>query len=112
MLPKGEATKVNYPVHFAPVPEGMPMIFEPNGDCELSEGLELGEELTKITLGKSSHITILVRNNTGRNRVHMVKFYRFKTLQTKSTPKKRRNRILELPHIKVMNKMNGSHQLT
>ena len=47
------------------------MIFEP--DCELSEGLELGEELTKITLGTSSHMTILVCNNTERNRVHMVK---------------------------------------
>ena len=36
-------------VHFGPVPEGMPMTFEPNGDSEFTEGLELGEELTKIT---------------------------------------------------------------
>ena len=43
------------------------MIFEPNGDSELPEGLELGEELTKITLGTSSHVTILVRNNADRN---------------------------------------------
>ena len=67
MLPKGEATKVKCQVHFGPVPEGMPMILEPNGDSELTEGLELGEELTKITLGTSSHVTILVRNNTERN---------------------------------------------
>ena len=83
MLPKGEATKVKCQVHFGPVPEGMPMIFEPNGDSELTEGLELGEELTKITPGTSSHVTILVRNNTERNillrrrtelgQVHMVK---------------------------------------
>ena len=59
------------------------MIFEPNGESELTEGLELGEELTKITPGTSSHVTILVRNNTERNillkrrtevgQVHMVK---------------------------------------
>ena len=42
-------------------------VFEPNGDSELTEGLELGEELTKITPGTSSHVTILVRNNTERN---------------------------------------------
>ena len=83
MLPKGEPTKVKCQVHFGPVPEGMPVIFEPNGDSELPEGLELGEELTKITPGTSSHVTILVRNNADRNillrrrtelgRVHMVK---------------------------------------
>ena len=59
------------------------MIFKPNGIRALPEGLELGEELTKITPGTSSHVTILVRNNTDRNillkrrtelgRVHMVK---------------------------------------
>ena len=42
MLPKGEVTKVKCHVHFRPVPEGMPMIFESNGDSELPEGLELG----------------------------------------------------------------------
>ncbi|KAK2564655.1 hypothetical protein P5673_012136 [Acropora cervicornis] len=60
MLPKGEATRVK-------VSKGMPMILEPNGDSELTEGLELGEELSKITPGTSSHVTILVRNNTERN---------------------------------------------
>ena len=58
------------------------MIFEPNVDSELPEGLELGKELTKITPGTSSHVSILVCNNTDRNillkrrtelgRVHMV----------------------------------------
>ena len=82
-LPKGEATKVKCQIHFGPVPEGMPMIFEPKEDGELPDGLELGEELTKIAPGTSSHVTILVRNNTDRNillkrrtelgRVHMVK---------------------------------------
>ena len=48
-----------------------------------SQRLELGEELTKISPGTSSHVTILVRNNTERNillkrrtergQVHMVK---------------------------------------
>ena len=42
MLPKGEVTKVKCHVHFGPVPEGIPMIFESNGDSELPEGLELG----------------------------------------------------------------------
>ena len=51
MLPKGEATKVKCQVHFGPVPEGMRMIFEPNGNSELPEGLELGEEFTKINPG-------------------------------------------------------------
>ena len=121
LLPKGEVTKVKCQVQFVPVPEGMPVIFEPNGDSELPEGLELGEEITKITPGTSGHVTILVRNNTERNillkrrtelgRVHMVKsVYQPRTLRTKSTLKKRRNLISELPHIKVMNKMNGSHQ--
>ena len=83
MLPKGEATKVKCQIHFGPVPEGMPVIFEPKEDSELPDGLELGEELTKIAPGTSSHVTILVRNNTDRNillkrrtelgRVHMVK---------------------------------------
>ena len=83
MLPKGEAAKVKCRVHFGPVSEGMPMIFEPSGNSELPEGLELGEELTNITPGTSSHLTILVRNKTDRNillkrrtelgRVHMVK---------------------------------------
>ena len=85
MLPKGEATKVKCQIHFrsVPEPEGMPVIFEPKEDRELPDGLELGEELTKITPGTSSHVTILVRNNTDRNillkrrtelgRVHMVK---------------------------------------
>ena len=43
MLPKGEATKVKCQVHFGPLLKGMPMIFEPNEDSELPEGLELGE---------------------------------------------------------------------
>ena len=83
MLPKGEATKVKCQIHFGPVPEGMPVIFEPKEDSELPDGLELGEELSKIAPGTSSHVTILVRNNTDRNillkrrtelgRVHMVK---------------------------------------
>jgi len=83
MLPKREATRVKCQIHFGPVPEGMPMIFEPKEDSELPDGLELSEELTKITPGTSSHVTILVRNNTDRNivikrrtelgRVHMVK---------------------------------------
>ena len=83
MLPKREATKVKCQVHFGPVPEGMPMIFEPNGNSELPEELELGEELAKITPGTFSHMTILVCNNTDRNillkrraelgHVHMVK---------------------------------------
>ena len=83
MLPKGEASKVKCQIHFGPVPEGMPVIFEPKEDSDLPDGLELGEELTKIAPGTSSHVTILVRNNTDRNillkrrtelgRVHMVK---------------------------------------
>ena len=54
-----------------------------SGNSKLPEGLELGEELTKIMPGTSNHVTILVRNNTDRNillkrrmelgRVHMVK---------------------------------------
>ena len=58
------------------------MIFEPKEDSELPDGLELGEELTKIAPVTSSHATILDRNNTDRNillkrrtelsRVHMV----------------------------------------
>ena len=63
MLPKEEAMKVKRQVHLRPLPEGMPMIFEPNGDSKLPEGLKLGEELTKITLGTSSHMNILVHNN-------------------------------------------------
>ena len=82
MLPKGEATKVKCQIHFGPVPEGMPVIFEPKEDSELPDRLELDDELTKITMGTSSHVTILVRNNTDRNillkcrtehMVHMVK---------------------------------------
>lgn len=81
--PKGEATKVKCQIHFGPVPEGMPKIFEPKKDGELPDGLELGEELTKIAPGTSSHVTILVRNNTDRHillkrraelgQVHMIK---------------------------------------
>ena len=51
MLPKREATKVKCQIHFGPIPEGMPMIFEPKEDSELPDGLELSEELTKITPG-------------------------------------------------------------
>ena len=70
-------------IHFGPVPEGMPVIFELKEDSEFPDELELGEEFTKIAPGTSSHVTILVRNNTDRNillkrrtelgRVHMVK---------------------------------------
>ena len=99
------------------------MIFEPKEDSELPDGLELSEELIKITPGTSSHVTILVRNNTDRNivikrrtelgRVHMVKsVLPIPNLRTKSTLKERRNRIPELPHNKITNKVNGSHQLT
>ena len=59
------------------------MIFEPKEDSGLPDGLELGGEVTKIALGTSSHVTILVHNNTDRSivikrrtemgRVHMVK---------------------------------------
>jgi len=83
MLPKGEATRVKCQIHFGLVPEGMPMIFEPKEDSELPDGLELSEELTKIIPLTSSHVPILVHNNTDRNivikrrtelgRVHMVK---------------------------------------
>ena len=64
MLPKGEATRVKCQTHFGPVPAGMSMIFEPKEDSELQDGLELSEELTKIAPGTSSHVIILVRNNT------------------------------------------------
>ena len=95
--------------------------FEPNEDSKLPE--ELGEELTKITKGTSSHVTILVRNNTNRKillkrrtelgRVHMVKsVLPIQTLLIKSTARERKNLIPELPHSKVMNKMIGSHRLT
>ena len=74
MLPKGEVTKVKCQIHFGPVPEGMPMIFEPNKDSELPDGLELGEELTKIAPGTSSHVTILVPTiQTEQGQAHMVK---------------------------------------
>ena len=83
MLPKGEATKVKCRIHLGPVPEGMPMIFEPKEESEIPDGLEVSEELTKISPGTSSQVTILVRNNTDRNillrrrtelgRIHMVK---------------------------------------
>ena len=64
MLQKGEATKVKCQIHFRPVPEGMPMIFEPKEDSKLPDRLELGEELTKITTGTSSQKTIQVCDNT------------------------------------------------
>lgn len=83
MLPKGEATTVKCQTHLGPVPEGMPVIFEPKEDSELPDGLELGEELTKITPGTSSHVAVVVQNNTDRNillkrrtelgRIHLVK---------------------------------------
>ena len=83
MLPKGEATKVKCRIHLGPVPEGMPMIFEPKEESEIPDGLDVSEELTKISPGTSSQVTILVRNNTDRNillkrrkelgRIHMVK---------------------------------------
>ena len=83
MLPKGEARKVKCRIHLGPVPEGMPMIFEPKEESEIPDGLEVSEELTKISPGTSSQVTILVRNNTDRNillkrrtelgRIHMVK---------------------------------------
>ena len=78
MLPKAEATKVKCQIHFGLVSEGMPMIFEPKEDSELPDGLELGEELTKIMPGTSSHVTILVSNillkcRTELGREHMVK---------------------------------------
>ena len=99
------------------------MIFEPKEDSELPDGLKLSEELTKITPGTSSHVTILVRNNTDRNivikrrtelgRVHMVK----SVLPIPNPPDQKyaqeeENRIPELPHNKITNKVNGSHQLT
>ena len=43
------------------------MTFEPKEDSELPDGLNLREELTKITPGTSSHVTILVSINTDRN---------------------------------------------
>ena len=43
------------------------MILELEEDIELLNRLELGEELTKITAGTSSHVTSLVSNNTDRN---------------------------------------------
>ena len=41
MLPRGEATKVKYQIYLGPVPEGMPMIFEPKENIDLLDGLEL-----------------------------------------------------------------------
>lgn len=62
--------------------KGMPIIFEPKEGSELRDGLELGEELTKLAPRTRSHVTIQVRNNTDRNillkrrtelgRVHML----------------------------------------
>ena len=115
MLPKGEATKVKCQVHFGPVPEGMPMIFEPNGDSELTEGLELGEELTKITPGTSSHVTILVCNNTARNillkrrtelgQVHMVK----SVLQIPNSPDQKYTRGEEKSYSAVTSHQDDEH---
>ena len=67
MLPKGEAMKVKCQVQFRPVPEGMPMTFEPKEDSTFPDRLELSEAVTKIVPGTSSHVTILVCNNTDRD---------------------------------------------
>ena len=125
MLPKGEATKVKCQIHFGPVPEGMPVILEPKEDSELPDRLELDEELTKITMGTSSHVTILVRNNTDRNillkrrtehmvhMVHMVKsVLRIPRPPDQTYTREEEESSPKLPHIKVTNKMNGSHQST
>lgn len=123
MLPRGEATKVKCQIHFGPVPERMPMIFELEEDIKLLDRLELGGELAKITAGTSSHVTSLVSNNTDRNiflrrrtelgREHMVKSVLPNEISpTKIALAERRNIIPKLPHIKVTNKMNGSHRST
>ena len=90
-------------------------MFVPNRESKLPEGLELGEELTKIAQGTSSHMNI---NNTDRKillkcrmelgRVHMVK----SVLPIPNPPDQKYTREEELPRIKVTNEMDESHQLT
>ncbi|PFX27046.1 Transposon Ty3-G Gag-Pol polyprotein [Stylophora pistillata] len=114
MLPKGEATTVKCQTHLGPVPEGMPVIFEPKEDSELPDGVELGEELTKITPGTSSHVTILVHNNTDRNIllkrrtelgwVHTVK----SVLPIRNTLDQKYSRRVEEPYFKAT--LNPSHE--
>jgi len=67
MVPRGESVKVKCRVPLGPVAEELPVIFEPKEESNIPEGLELSEELRKITPGTSSQVTILVRNSTNRN---------------------------------------------
>ena len=67
-LAPGETVRVKCAIHFGPVEEDLPIVFEPKAKGAWPEGLEVKESLTRIQGGSSSRIYVPVCN-TGQREI-------------------------------------------
>ena len=61
-----ETVRIKCPVHFGPLEEDLPVVFEPNEEETWPEGLEVKACLRRIPAGSLSRIFVPVHNQTQR----------------------------------------------
>ena len=67
VIPQGKAIPVTCRVRAGPVPEQIPVVFEPTIDNDVPDDLVVSESLTYLQKGSSCSITVLVQNPTNHN---------------------------------------------
>ena len=67
VIPQGKAIPVTCRVRAGPVPERIPVVFEPTIDTDVPDDLVVSESLTYLQKGSSCSITVLVQNPTNHD---------------------------------------------
>ena len=67
VIPQGKTIPVTCRVRVGPVPERMPVVFEPTIDTDVPDDLVVSESLTYLQKGRSCSITVLVQNPTNHD---------------------------------------------
>ena len=66
-IPQGKTIPVTCRVRAGPVPERIPVVFEPTIDTDVPDDLVVSESLTYLQKGSSCSITVLVQNPTNHD---------------------------------------------
>ena len=71
VIPQGKTIPVTCRVRADPVPERIPVVFEPTIDTDVPDDLVVSESLTYLQKGSSCSITVLVQNPTNHDVVNL-----------------------------------------
>ena len=67
VIPQGKTIPVTCRVRAGPVPEQIPVVFEPPIDTDVLDDIVISESLTYLQKGSSCSITVLVQNPTNHD---------------------------------------------